>query len=281
MKRGSLLIQDLDLQENQKDYLSDLVPHLQTQIGDRLLSIVLFGSVVKGGFTKGISDFDMIIVVDDTVDSGLMRTIVKEAQSLAKKHGIVSSIEDEFEGIPQFIMAQTGMFTSQFICRRRDFVSGKFTKIFGANPLLAKLLSPSSQVLGSVLKGSRTVYGEDLASEIEVTESTRFDIVKSLIMNELLVGLSLFYYPFSKNATKFAMEATKWSAHMAGYMATGESRSLTGSVEVLASKGISLDHLKRLEELRNNYGPNLSFILSAPKAIASMHISMLDEAQNL
>lgn len=269
------------ISNNQNNFLLDLIPSLQGDVGERVISVILFGSAVKGGFSKEVSDFDMIIVVDDDVSSRQVSVLDSKVQSLAEKHGIAGSTAKEFKGIPQFIMAQTGMFTSQFICRRRDFVYGKFTRIFSANPILAKLLSPSGQVLGSVLKGSRTVYGEDLVSGMEMPKPTNLDVVKSLVMNELLVGLSLFYYPLTKNATKLAMEATKWSAHMAGYMTTGESKSLAEAVEALASKGISLDHLKHLEELRRNYGPDLSFILSAPKAIASMHISVLDEAQNL
>ncbi|TET91700.1 MAG: nucleotidyltransferase domain-containing protein [Methanomassiliicoccales archaeon] len=276
MRDAQLRIQDLDLSNDQKNFLLDLIPSLQRDVGERVISVILFGSAVKGGFSKEVSDFDMIIVVDDDVSSRQVSVLDSKVQSLVEKHGIASSTAKGFKGIPQFIMAQTGMFTSQFICRRRDFISGTFTRIFSANPLLAKLLSPSGQVLGGVLKGSKTVHGEDLASEVKVAKPTNLDVMKSLIMNELLVGLSLFYYPLTENATKLAMEATKWSAHMAGYMTTGESKSLAEAVEVLASKGISLDHLKRLEKLRRNYGPDLSFIFSAPKAIAGIHLSLLE-----
>lgn len=277
MKGGTLRTQDLNLSENQTEYLSDLVSSLQEQIGDKLLSIILFGSAVKGGFIKGISDFDMIIVVDDSIPSKQIRTLTSEVQSLSEKHGVVSSTTEEFEGIPQFIMTQTGMFMSQFICRRRDFVSGRFSKIFGANALLAKLFSPSSTVLGGALKGSRTVYGEDLVSRMEIPSPRKLDVLKSLIMNEILVELSLFYYPFAKNATKMAMEASKWNVHMASYLLTGESKSLPESIETVTERGIVSDHLIRLEKLRGKYEPDLSFIVSTLKAIGRIHLFLLEE----
>lgn len=134
---------------------------------------------------------------------------------------------------------------------------------------------PSSIIIGSVLKGVKTVYGKGLVPIAEVPAPKRRDILKSLILNELLVVLSLFYHSPTVNATKMAMDASKWTIHAASYLVTGESKSLEDSMEVLFNGVGIARHLERFGELRKRYRNDLSFSLSALGTDARVHLFLL------
>ena len=250
-------------------------------VGERLVSVILFGSVIKGGVTKAVSDFDMILIVDDSVTASQIRRLEATVSSIGNMHEIVGSSSKEFEGIPMFIMRESGMFMSCFICRETDFISGNFSKTFGANPLLVRLIVPSGIVFRSALGGSRTIYGKDLTSRMEMPPLSSLDIIRSLVMNELLALVSLFYHLFTENATKIAMEASKWSIYTASYLLTEESRSLSDSIVTLLERGIQTDHLQRLCTLRTEYKRDLPFAISTLKSIADIHFFLLRKRSTL
>jgi hypothetical protein len=271
----NLRIHNLDMPEKERRFLADLVSRCQGKIGDELISILLFGSAVKGGFVEGVSDFDMIIVVDDGMTSGEMNDLASEVERASSEHDMVGSTSEGFRGIPRFIMRESGMFVSYFICREGEFVSADFSRIFHTNPLLMKLIVPKGIVFGNVLKGLERVYGKDVVSVARMPRPTKLDILKSVVMNELLVLLSLIYHPFTQDATKLAMEATKWSVFTASYWMTGESRSLSEGIGILSEEGISAEHLRRLDELRKEYRRDWSFAFSTLKEIPKIHFSLL------
>ena len=51
--------------------LKDMVDDLMEALGDRLQSIVLYGSAARGDFQKATSDFNLFIVLDDLEPSTL------------------------------------------------------------------------------------------------------------------------------------------------------------------------------------------------------------------
>lgn len=268
-------IHNLDMPEKERRFLADLVSRCQGKIGEELVSVLLFGSAVKGGFVEGVSDFDMIIVVNDGLTSGEMNDLASEVERTSSEHDMVGSTSEGFRGIPRFIMRESGMFVSYFICREREFLSGDFSRIFHANPLLMRLIVPKGIVFGNVLKGLERAYGKDVVSDARMPSPTKTDVLKSMVMNELLVLLSLIYHPFTQDATKLAMEATKWSVFAASYWMTGESRSLSEGIGILSEKGISAGLLRRLDELRNEYRRDWSFTFSTLKEIPKIHFFLL------
>ena len=236
---------------------------------------MLFGSVVKGGAIRGLSDLDVVLVLLDSVSDEQLKSLEAELIKLTESHGIATPESAAFKGIPGFVMREAGMFKSCFVCRERDLRSFDFSRVFGANLFLTKLIVPSSIVLGDVLSAARTVYGRDVVSSLRIPRPTRLDVLRSMLMNELLAALAVFYYPFSENATKLAMEAVKWSVYNASYVLTGESKSLSESMHVLAGRGISPAHFEELKELRRGYRSTPSFTLSSLAVIARIHMSLL------
>ena len=66
----------LDLSPSVHSYL-DAIVQTCTGNGWKLVSIILFGSAAKGGFTQQVSDVDLIVVLADGV-SGQDRAQVRE-----------------------------------------------------------------------------------------------------------------------------------------------------------------------------------------------------------
>jgi predicted nucleotidyltransferase len=61
-----------ETQENiENPLLRDLVEDLKEAMGDRLRSIVLYGSAARGDFQKATSDFNLLVVLDDLEPSTL------------------------------------------------------------------------------------------------------------------------------------------------------------------------------------------------------------------
>ncbi len=242
---------------------------------DGLVSLILFGSVIKGGAVKGVSDFDMVFVIKNKMSSKKIEVLRSYLSSTCSSHGIADSSSMDFKGIPKFVMRETGMFASHIICMENDLLSMNFSRIFDTNPLLSALIVPSNLVIGSVLRESKTVYGRNLLSSLVVSRPKKLDILKSMLMNKLIVLLSLFY-GFKDNSTKLAMEATKWSIYNASYLMTEGSKPLSESIDLLAGKGLELPQLGRLLELRRVYRRNLRFTILAIAIIARLHLFLLD-----
>lgn len=53
--------------------LKDMVKRLREALGDRLLSVVLYGSAARGDFQKATSDFNLLLVLDDLEPETLER----------------------------------------------------------------------------------------------------------------------------------------------------------------------------------------------------------------
>ncbi len=273
--QNGLRIEGLSLLPFQIDFLNEVIEGAQRITNDRLISLMLFGSVIKGGAVKGVSDFDMVLVMDDGIPPEKIEELRFHLSSVCYSHGVADSSSMDFDGIPKFVMRETGMFVSHIICKESDFLSLSFSRIFDTNPLLSRLIVPSTLVIGSVFKESRTVFGKEFFPQLAISRPKKHDILKSMLMNELLVLLSLFY-GFKYNSTKLAMEATKWSVYNASYFLTEESRSLAESLDFLAGKGLRLRQLGRLLELRQEYRRNLRFAVSAIAIVARLHIFLID-----
>jgi len=261
-------------------YLDNLLRICNEIVKENLISILLFGSMVKGGFIKGVSDFDTIVVVDDRVTKNQIINIGQRISSMMDATSASISEPKYFEGIPKIIMKESGMFVSPFVCRESEFISGDFSKIFHTNPILGKLLVPSPIVIGSVLKSSMTAFGKNLIPIVKTKDPSPLDILKSLKMNELLILLSLFYLPFTKNATKLAMEATKWSVYNASYILTKDAMSLENSIELLNEAQIASSHLEQLKKLRTDYRNNILFALSSLIAILRIHYFLFERRRD-
>ncbi|MEM2900801.1 MAG: nucleotidyltransferase domain-containing protein, partial [Thermoplasmata archaeon] len=205
------LASDLVLPDRARKFLDELSNALENY-EDKIVSIILFGSLVKGGHSA-LSDVDMIIVVKDEISDSQISEIEEKVRVIEEKNEYRTkpiekrSISERFVSrLGSFVELRTGMFVSHFICRRKDFLDANFAKIFNTTPVVTELLAPSSLVLSGVLSHAKTIYGEELLNKVKRPEFGLVDILKSLIMNFLLSLGSLFLYIFHSSAGKFAFE---------------------------------------------------------------------------
>ena len=130
-----------DFKKRAARYIKEILNYINTQFPGKLVSLILFGSSVNGIPTK-ISDVDLLIVLNDKVTKREMQRIRLRVEKLAVKYRFWSYPQSLFERILRGVKLSTGMFVPFFVTREKDLLSGKFTRIFNVNRVLAFFLSP-------------------------------------------------------------------------------------------------------------------------------------------
>ncbi|TXT53769.1 MAG: hypothetical protein BAJALOKI2v1_870005 [Promethearchaeota archaeon] len=202
-------------------YIEDVLRLIKKEIGlHKIRSIFLFGSQIpQNSEESNISDCDLLIIFDNDVSKKSIQHLEKFFISLEIKHNFRDEDSSFMKKLLGDIQYHTGIFKSHFFSTEKSWKRGKFHKIFNVNYLFSKLLAPKRLVLGSVIKNSNLLYGEDLRGKIEdKIKITSFDITKSLIMNSLLSFFSFIIAPFeSLSSIKYQLEAVKWSLRASDY----------------------------------------------------------------
>jgi len=249
-----------------------------------LNSIILFGSLVKGGYSE-FSDADVIIVMKDTCPENKIAELNEKIDIIEDKVRCRSKIKSPFSlsesfayRIGSFVEARTGMFVSHFICKRCDFLDGNFAKIFNTTPVLTRVLAPSGLVLAGVLSHAKTIYGEDLIDKVKRPRYTLGDMLKSLAMNVLLSLGSAFLYIFHSSAAKFAIEATKWSLHSSYFYLSSTSANIEDVARFYIDKKVSKKHLERMLNIRITGNTDLSFVLATMPNVVWIHLATISMA---
>jgi predicted nucleotidyltransferase len=73
-----------------RPYLAELTAGLEKAAGDNLVSLVVYGSAVRGGYEEGVSDLDVIVVLRDTALPRLLAC--SEPLLLARHRGRVEAM---------------------------------------------------------------------------------------------------------------------------------------------------------------------------------------------
>ncbi|TFG04881.1 MAG: nucleotidyltransferase domain-containing protein [Promethearchaeota archaeon] len=269
-------IDNLNLPERARFYLHKLIQVLEKTLGDRVHSIIMFGSLVKGYATK-VSDADILIIVSDdctkreiTFLNRLIMAFEVKFKYLIPPRGIVSQILYSVD-------KSTGMFISHFIVRKKDFINGNFAKTFQVNRLVAKVLAPNEIVYGSVLCRAKVVFGHDLISERIFSKVRRTQLLKSILMNLVTSLLALCIFPITKRATLYEMESAKWSMLAAYYYVKHDSPQLPILLKYFIERDISANYVKRWMSLRSFYQPDFKFGMLTPLNILKIHIGALKQ----
>lgn len=259
-------------------YLDELARLLGPSEGS-IASVILFGSIVKGGHSD-ISDVDVIVIVNDDCDDGFIRSLDEGICGIENKFGYGSKpYEASRPGqrfalqIANFVEVRTGMFVSHFVCRRRDIVKADFAKIFNTTPVLSRMLAPGELVLAGIFDHAKTVYGEDLLGKMRMPKYGPFDLARSLAMNILLSIGGAFLYLFHRSAAKFALEATKWSIHSSYFFISARSANIEDAARFYIENNVSKKHLERLLEMRKNGSMDASFVLATMPNVVWIHLA--------
>ncbi len=273
--------------ENRVDLLNNLTPKARNYIGESiglflknkidLLSVIIFGSAIRGEYQQDLSDVDMIFVINDDTAKKVKNKIGKELNELEYKHTFRKRNASIVDAVYKLAEDMTGMYISHFVCYRKDFLDAKFSRVFNLNLFLCKIFAPTDVVWASVIKSAKTLWGENLLDKASLSEVTRHQIRKSRWMNLVLCVGALLTYPLHSDATKYAMEAVKWSLQTCYFSYTLKPASTEEAVSFFNQNNYRNPIFKELLELRRNYQKSLSFVRKSFRAVIYLHKKTLKE----
>ncbi len=269
------------------DLLENLAPRARNYIGESigvilknkidLLSLIIFGSAVRGEYQPDLSDVDIIFVINDNTSKKDKTRIKRELTKLEYKHTFRKKISSIVDTVYKRAEDMTGMYVSHFVCYRKEFLAAKFSKVFNINLLLCKLLAPTDVVWASVVKSATTLWGENLLDKASLAEVSKSQIKKSKVMNLVLCTASLATYILHPDSTKYAMEAVKWSLQTCYFSYTLEPATTAKAVQFFLQKNYDNPLLDELLNLRKNYKRSSRFILKSFKVVSGLHKKTLRE----
>ncbi len=260
--------------EKATSYLHDVIQLLENFLKNRLISIIIFGSLVKGYSTK-VSDADILIIISNDCTKKEVSYLHRLMMSYEIKYHYLIPPKGIVSRILYSVDKSTGMFISHFITREKDFLKGSFAKTFQVNRFLAKVLAPNEIVYGSVICRAQILYGEDLIRKAKVPNVSSIQLFKNLLMNTFTSFAALFIYPLTKRATLYEMESAKWGFLGAYYYIHHDSPPLPTLLQFFLDQKISTRYLKIWAALRKNYKQDPRFGLLTPINLLKMHLAVL------
>jgi len=272
LKRNNL--DSLNLPKKADSYLRDVIHLLENHLKDRLLSVIIFGSLVKGYATE-VSDADILIIVSDDCTKKEINYLHQLIMSYEIKYHYLIPPKGLISRILYCIDKSTGMFISHFITRKSDFLKGNFAKTFQVNKFMALLLAPNEIVYGSVLCRAKVLYGQNIIHEVKKPNVPVTQLLKSIMMNLITSIFTLFIYPLTKRATLYEMETAKWSFLAAYYYVNHDSPPLPTLLQFFLDRNISTKYVKRWYALRKKYRSDPRFGLLTPLNILKIHAAVL------
>jgi len=259
------------LPKRAKSYVVTIFKILKENYGDRIVSMIIFGSSLTGDLCE-TSDCDLICVMNDETDRKEIKEIRKMARDIAYKYGFFNKPNGFIERITHIMDNSTGMFISLFVCRRSDFINLRFSKMFNVNGVMAKFLAPSNLVIGTVLNRCKLIYGENLIEKVRQPKRFFIQLMKNMVLNLLVSIVSFIIYPFSPKATKYEIEALKWSMLSSYYYINGTRPSIEKICYYFINKGISKKYIANFKKLREGFHQDIKFGLATPLKIIQVHI---------
>ena len=264
-------------------YIEDVLTRLISDFGQKLVSVVLFGGVAEGYFSKDVSDVDIIVVLSDTCS----KEDIKKARTTMKNIEIKYNFSREsyriIDKLLQLFNEHIGIFTSHFVCKKSAFENGNFNEMFlRITPffLIADLIVPKRILLTNISGSGRVIYGDELLQQIKISKCGIIELIKDCIMNFVLSLVAIGVYPFSNAATKYSLGAMKWSLINCKTYLHGQSTNLEEAREYFMQNKIIGDFLREMFQLRENYKNDIYFAVTTPVIIIYIHIITIINTTN-
>ena len=163
---ASLVRPFANLPANVRDYL-DAVLEFADQRSSEIVSIMVFGSAAKGGFSP-VSDVDLFVVLADEVRWNRRKKLERGLAVLELKYKLRKRPKSKKESILTAVDRLAAQFKSQFICYKHDFISGNTAAVAGINPVLESLFLSTRIAFVDDVVSARTLWGEELLSRVSV-----------------------------------------------------------------------------------------------------------------
>ncbi len=263
-----------NLSNNPENYLKDILHILVNKFGEDLISIILFGSFAEGYYSKGVSDVDVIVVLSNSCQKEDLESARATISSIEKRYNFLQTGSGFADRILSLSSEHTGMFLSYFVCREIDILRGDFSRIFFRNRflfLLSDAIVPKNIILTNIFKRYKVIYGRNLVLEAKINDIVFTDIIKCFIINFTLSLAAIILYPFSDKATKYSMEAMKWSLINCRTYIKKKSTNLNESAEYFRKNRIIRAYINELMDLRKCYRNNKYFAIKLPFRIICIH----------
>ena len=198
-----------------------------------LVSVVLFGSAASDALSVS-SDVDLIIVIPDETSPEDRRLLRSEVTDLEITHGLRIPDSRPKNPLEKFAEHAGGHEHSFFFCTRDDLISGDAARVFGLRAV--ERLFVDRIVLASVIASAKTVWGEELLSQVTLPPLRRLDVFKALFGLAGLTLLSVVAFPVLPDATRYAMGALKHSLHSCYFCYHLKTASLGEEVAFFSSR---------------------------------------------
>ena len=238
--------------------------------GTPLVSVVLFGSAAKGGFSGTVSDVDVIIVVSDDVSRAERRRLGEEIARLETLHELRPATTPSLGSVRARLERAVGHLMSCFVCTRSDLLSGDAARVLDLRRWEAPFIDRI--VFAGIIGSAVTVWGEDLLPSVPVPPVRRRDVFKALHQFSSQVVLSALMFPVLPDATKYAMGALKHSLHSCFFCYNQRTASLEEEVAFFNQRLGPSRTLAELLSLRQAYRPSFAFVIRCLPTLARLHL---------
>lgn len=261
----------LELPVKVRDYLDEVI-RLAGERSPDVVSVSVFGSVAKGGFSQSASDVDLIVALADGVPQKTKMMISNELATLELKHRLREPLKSKRELAYSKFDRMAAQFKSHFVCYKRDLLAGDSAAFAGVNPLAQSLLLSTEIGFAAIVTSARTIWGDDVLHQARIPVLTKAHLLKSYAGFLLLNTFALLGYPVLPNATKYSMSALKWMLHSCYFCYTLESATLEKEVDFFRDKFGEDKAFVELMSLRREYRPSLIFIKNCFRAVLRLYV---------
>ena len=247
-----------NLPANVRGYL-DAVFEFADHKSSEIVSIMIFGSVAKGGFSP-VSDVDLFVVLADEVPWDEKKKLQHDLAGLELQHKLRKRPKSKKESILTGVDRLAGQFKSQFICYKHDFISGNTAAVAGINPVLESLFLSTRIAFADDVVSARTLWGEELLPQVSVPLLMKAHLVKNCLGFLAFNACALAVFPLVPNATKYSMSALKWMLHTCHFCMTLKSSTIEEAVEFFQAEIDGDAQLMELLSLRSLHRPSFRFV---------------------
>ena len=233
------------------------------------MSVILFGSVAKGGFSS-ISDVDLIIVLPDDATTENKRRVRDEVARLETSHGFRPATTHPDGAVQARIERAVGHLFPCCVCTRSDLLSGDVARVLDLRRWEAPFVDRI--VFASIVASAVTVWGEDLLPRVPVPPVRRLDVFKALYTISCQVVLAVATFPALPDATKYAMGALKHSLHSCFFCYHQRTGTLEEEVAFFNRLLGASRTLEELLSLRGQYRRSFPFVIRCLPTLARLHV---------
>lgn len=235
-----------------------------------LVSMVLFRSAAKGGFSGEVSDVDLIIVVSDDAPRAQRSRLADDVARLEALHGLRPATTHSPGRLRMFIERVMSHGFSCFVCTRGDLISGDVARVLGVRRLEAPFIDRI--VFATIVASAVTVWGEDLLPQVAVPSVRRLDVLKAFFTFSNQVLLSAVAFPVLPDATKYASGALKHSLHSCFFCYHQRTAAVEEEVDFFERRMGPSQTLVDLLALRRESRRSFAFVIRCLPTIVRLHV---------